>query len=154
MGRHRNYAAGNPNSPIGPEEMLSRKISLSSAQLLNLFTNPVQLLPPPGPNLAYIALAMYITTRFGSVPYAGGGQMFAINGTAGTPYSDQGTLQFQLALSVDGSEGQFFISQTPPVPTPAQDTNQPMYLTNDTAAFNTGDGTAVITVFYVIASSQ
>ena len=77
-------ADGNPNSSAamdGGGLLVSRVVTLSSAQLLALGTTPVELIPTPGPGKIIMPTMITMTMQAGSTPYTGDsdGETFTIN---------------------------------------------------------------------------
>jgi hypothetical protein len=143
---------GTKASPVWGLPSALVRVSLSSANLLAMNGTPVAILPAPGANFAIIVDSIAFVMIATSTAYASGGTVqFNYHGgvsshsgtipasvvTTGTP----GTVVTQLGPST-GSNG---------LTVPA---NTGIDITNNTGAFTTGTGTAIVYVSYsVIAIS-
>lgn len=131
-------------------------ITLSSAQLLALQSNPVQLLPPPGVNSAIIVWKAVFQYRFGTVAYnlANGGRLCI--GPAGNEEASaflqkdpvglldmvKNTVGWEVASRLSSYQNNFNNVAVNIAQAPA--------LLNWTA----GDGTLVLTIFYSVVTLQ
>ena len=126
-------------------KVLQKTFTLTSPQILNIATTPIQVLPTPGANLAYEIVSIYGHYRFNTTPYTLGGMsgfFFLGNPGSNPQYS------IQVAAMIDQAADRF---QNPTVfGSPSVSVaNQPLFVTGD-ANPTLGDGTVTFTIQYVI----
>lgn len=129
-------------------------VSLSSAQLDSLHNSPVQLIPAPGAAQVIVPLAAVVAYKPGSAAYSvdngshlviyEGALSNAIGQISAVGLADQPGSQVYMALGLNGVGG-------------AQGTleNAPLMVKNDSSVeWSAGNGTATITVYYIVAPLQ
>jgi hypothetical protein len=143
-----------PNQLIRYSEM-----TLSAANIAAMFANGVEVIPAPGANLAIIVHRMEYQQFFLTAQYTGGGNVYLNYGTlgAGTNYATTsngipgafvtGVAANSSLISVDGT-----INSTTGL-TVGSVANAPVCITNASAAFAAGSGTARVKVWYSIVST-
>jgi len=125
-------------------------VQLSAAQILALFTTPVQLLPPPGPGFFYMINRLILRFFPGGSQYAGGGNLLVVgNGgsiltTAALPAVITGAVKQICEVNVSYSNAG--------LPTANLD-NAPVSLNNITAPFTGGNGTLSVSLQYNLEPS-
>lgn len=126
--------------------------TLSSANLLAMSASPVQILAAPGANLLIKILLIEFELVAGGTPYAGGGNVIAQYSTTALGAGPAATLTVpasSITAAVDTMSAAGPTSQ-PLVKSLAA--NQPVYISNQTAAFTAGNGTVNYTIFYKVLS--
>jgi hypothetical protein len=125
------------------------RVPLSAAQLQAMFAAPVSILPAPGAGFALIIDQCEVEIIAGGTAFTGGGAIsFVYHGVSGSnPHS--GSIP---ATALTTAVGTTVIELGPPTPTngltiPA---NTGLDITNATAAFASGNGSAVALVQYRI----
>src|SRR5580698_5203517 len=133
-------------------------VTVTSAQLLNLSTAPVEILPPPGVGFQYFFAGAFYSYRFGTVPYDGDNssnpQLF-LGPLANNVSFDGAGLTALLELTVDSNESGIGTAEqtwttNATVFGAGPTANQGVYLGVQTGNLTTGDGTLVVTVFYAV----
>ena len=125
------------------------RATVTSAELLDIFQVPVELVPAPGPDKVVVGLDVVILLRAGSVAYTDGGGLLVVG-------HGQAAIQ-EVAITSLG----FWDSATDTLAHAAFETaanwgvvsaleNQPILISNDTAAPTLGTGTLEVTLFYVV----
>ena len=129
---------------------LSASIAVSSAQFLGMYAAPVLLLAAPGANRLIMVNKVAFAMTYGSAQYASGGAIAAQYeatvhgaGTLATATLAAATINGLTASTVETIQGATAIAY-------ANAVNQPLYLSNQTGAFTTGDSNFVVTVNYSI----
>lgn len=133
--------------------MMSLTGTLTSANLLGMYAAPVIMITAPGANKAIVIHRFEIEHVFVSAAYAAGGATLLQYGNTvhGGGPAATGTLTFaglwdQVASTASAAAGAMTgVARTALV-------NTAVYISNDTAAFTTGDGTAQYTVWYSIVT--
>lgn len=135
------------------------KISLTSAQLLALFSDPVTIIPAPGAGKMIQVVAAIYELIYGSTTYEGS------DGTQGLYYetgesqnaadnfgSQSNNLFQNTANAVASSFGLVSVYDTAGI-VPTEDVeNQPVVLSSTSADMTTGNGTGAITVIYSVVT--
>lgn len=124
------------------------KVTVTSAELLNLFTVPKTIVAAPGANKAILVLGMLVAYKFASAAYVnGGGGNFTFAIAPGT--DDWAfTMVADNFVTKTSSQIQSFV-QTSSWFGPITDAdNQALILKKETANLTAGDGTLEITVVY------
>jgi hypothetical protein len=116
-------------------------VTISSADILTLSSVPVELLPAPGVG-NYYDTKFIIEYTFNTTPYASLGSVIITDGV-NTSYD-------VFALSLFGADTIFIVqSMIGPIGTGIS-TNNPLYLTNQTANPTSGDGDLLVKIWYSI----
>lgn len=161
------YVKSGPKGTIGAQGMTFTQISdangewavqiasiqLTSAQILTLFSAPVQLLPAPGAGFAYIPDFVVAELQFlasGGVAYAAGG---AVSVTFGSGGPAAHTTPMPAAL-VTAAQSEFFQSAAAVTTQQLASAivNQPLFVGAAGANFTTGNGTLLIKLGYRLMS--
>lgn len=139
-----NYDA--TNDTFDPTGTQTAQVTVTSAQILGMNAAPVQIIAAPGANRAIMASRMWQVYRYGGVQYAAGGAIsYRWGATANLASSTLAAATFNayaannaFDLTPDGTD------------TLANIAGLGLFLSNDTAAFTTGDGTLICNVNYNI----
>jgi len=128
-------------------------VSLTTAQFAGMYANPVQLIAAPGAGKMILILSSYLELVFVSTQYANGGaiqlQYGNTNHAGGQNAAGNiaaATINGLVATSILGMPSGIFLNAVPTAPA----LNQGIFISNDTAAFDTGDSTFIINVLYTI----
>ncbi len=155
----------------------STRTTLSSFQLLHLFSAPIIVVPTPGPGKLVVVTATifdytfvstrYVTTGFGEGLYYKND--LAANGDGQTAYtiaamSDPGSLpvflgtQSEIAVTLGGGDLRTVCSMiypgngtTGPI-SATSPVNQPVVFGSEISNMTSGNGTATLTVFYLVVT--
>lgn len=135
--------------PSGPSGLFKVTVTLTPAQLMSMYNTPILLLPAPGPKLAYFNLVSlgaydFVTTPYnanagalvlqiGNAPHGAGLAIASMNFTG---FTDQTVSTF--AFGNQG--GSQIVSDTE---------NQPVYITNTTAALSGGDDPVTLNLLFI-----
>ena len=137
--------------PTPPGSVVTATITLSKAQLLNLFSAPVSVLPAPGAGKAIVIFQSFYVLHYGTTTYLSpgfnNGLFYASPSGAAADAGDNGvftTASSAMTSSPAGFQGGIAVLNTVE--------NQPVVLANATADMTTGDGTGVLFVFYAIVT--
>lgn len=135
------------------EGMFNATIALTTAQFKGMYATPVLLLPAAGANRLILVNKLSLAMTYGSAQYAAGGAVAAqykntANGAGvlATATIAAATINALAASTVLNAIGPASIVYADAV-------NQPLYLSNQTAAFTTGDSNFVVTVNYNIIAT-
>ena len=133
-----------------PDKVQSLTVSLSSAQLLGMFATPVQIIPAPGAGKVIVIDNVLFSYTHVSIAYLAGGSMKYVYGSNTTnlvnPAVSSNNIT-QANSNLDYEVGIRNVSYTGPGGIAA---NTAVNITNDTAAFTTGNGTAKVFIKYRI----
>jgi hypothetical protein len=127
------------------------RIELSSANIIGMFGAPIQVLPAPGVGFAYLVDVYTFNLIAGGTAYTGGGTVslqYGITGGLAAPLASglQATVVRSAASSLSygsgnaGNAGNVITNYN----------NGVVSISNQAAAFATGNGTAILTVYYSI----
>jgi hypothetical protein len=118
-------------------------VTLSAANILGMFATPVAILPAPGANKLILVDLINFQMKPGGTQFAGGGVVtFVYTGGAINPHSSN--IPAATVNSASGSN-----NVLPPVTAVIQPpTNTGISITNATGAFTTGNGTAIVTIWF------
>ena len=135
-----------------PEAMLQRTVTISSAELLDLVANPVEVIPAPGAGNYIVLDLISCSYHFNSVAYditAGGTLGFWLGNTF-----DKELAALNLALVLDAVAdmvGEYNAAPTGPVDTPNKFENKAIFISPDNGLdYEDGNGTLTITMNYTI----
>lgn len=125
------------------------KVTLTSAQLLTMFTTPVAILPAPGALMYYVVRKIVIQTFPTSTAYATGGAITLVyHGGSVTPHGSN----VPAATLISGTGT---VNELPPNPATIQiPVNTGVDITNASAVFTLGTGTATVKIVFHVGSSQ
>ena len=126
---------------------LEARVALSSANILAMFGTPVTLLPAPGAGKTIIVESILFKMTRTSTAYAGGGAVtFKYAGGASLPSTIAATVVTTGGAGTEYNHvGDNGASLTPTA-------NAGIQITNGTAAFTTGTGTADIVIKYRVVA--
>lgn len=139
-----------PATPVGvadldPSVLQKAVVTLTAAQIEAMFATPIAILPAPAAGQVLAIDQIIVQTKPGTTQFSGGGAVsFQYHGTAVAPHSS--SIPAATINSATASENI--------VPPPTGVIQAPaatgIDITNATAAFASGNGTVVVTVFYSI----
>lgn len=128
--------------------------SITSAQFKAAYATPLQLLAAPGANTMFLVKNFALEAIYGTAAYTSGGALGLqygntahLAGAAASATIAAATINGIAANSVVGALGSL------PVATAAATVNAGLFLSNDTAAFATGDGTFKYHLWYSVVST-
>lgn len=127
---------------MDPTALQVIQVNLSSADIKSLNSSPKTIINAPGSGKIIVPINMMISYTYGTAAYTSGGNLFFEWGSAAATSAANSTV----FTTASNTVGQFVPTNT--VATAAAAGNQAFRLTNQTANFATGDGTAVVTVWY------
>lgn len=124
------------------------KVTLTSAQLLTMFTTPVQILPAPPANSYFVVEEIVFQTFPTTTAYATGGAISLVyHGGSVSPHAS--SIPAATLISGTGTVNE--------LPLPAAVVQIPVAtgidITNATAVFSLGTGTATVKITYHVGSS-
>ena len=128
-----------------PSLLQKAVVTLTAAQILAMFGTPQSILPAPAAGQVLVIDQIIAQMKPGGTQFTGGGAVtFQYHGTAIVPHS--GNIPAATIDSATASENVV----PPPTGTIQPPSATGLDITNATAAFATGNGTLVVTVFYSI----
>src|SRR5690349_7998744 len=128
-------------------------ITLTSAQILGLYTTPVQVVPAPGTGQLLNPLSFTLQYKFGSTPYTVSPQ--GIQFISGAPGRDEyGSVTTSNLLDAPSSRVATASANGQAGGDPATYANQPLMVDLSTSDPTGGDGTLTITVTYTVVTLQ
>ncbi|MBV9448560.1 MAG: hypothetical protein JO345_21960 [Streptosporangiaceae bacterium] len=136
------YGSGVSNTPL----QQVAQVTLTSANILGMNTTPVSILPAPAAGQVLMIDAIFVQTKPGGTQYASGGAVtFQYHGTSTNPHTGNVT-----AAQINAATAKYVYLG--PNTSGAIDLSAVaglgLDITNGTGAFTTGNGTAVVTVYY------
>ncbi|HZT32776.1 MAG TPA: capsid cement protein [Gemmataceae bacterium] len=130
-------------SDTDPSLIQKAVVTLTAAQIIAMYGAPVSILPAPAAGQVLVIDQIIAQMKPGATQFTGGGAVsFQYHGTAVVPHS--GNIPAATINSATGSENVV----PPPTGTIQPPAATGLDITNATAAFATGNGTLVVTVFY------
>jgi hypothetical protein len=134
-------------------QILTTRITLTSAQLLALNTTPIQILPSLGGNLSYAIIASLAHYRFNTTGYTGGSKFYLSSNNGYVANSGSWDLLnnggLMLAAVADRMMPGYALGSTLAAPLGENVTGLAMYIVSSTA-LTLGDGTLTIELQYRI----
>ena len=133
--------------------MQSKKVTLTSAQILNLHNTPVELIPAAGGSTFIVVLSIYSFLDFNTTPYTGQqGSDIKVRYGDGTIQTNFSTLLSQSSLGASQDtfralSGFFSFTSNPPLQAWLPNTNVQVY---SDAANTNGDSPITFYVTYMI----
>jgi hypothetical protein len=128
---------------FGNNDLKTARLSVTSAQLLVIFTTPLTILAAPGLNKALVIDELLIQVVPGSVAYTGGGAInFVYHGGSIAPLA---ATMPAATLTANTASYNLIPQSSALVQVPA---NTGLDITNATAVFAAGNGTLTITIWY------
>lgn len=134
--------SGITTTQMDPTALQMIQVNLSSADIKSLNSSPKTIINAPGAGKIIVPVNMMISYTYGTAAYTSGGNLFFEWNTAACTSAANSSVFTTAASTV----AQFVPTNTTATQTAAG--NQALRLTNQTANFATGDGTAVVTVWY------
>lgn len=137
---------------ISSDYNIYAEITLSNANVTGMYAAPVELVAAPGAGSAIVVHRVFVQHEYDTAAFTGGGAVViqysnTANG-AGTQAAD--TLSDSI-FTTGAQTGQMQNGQLPVSATTIYD-NVGIYISNQTAAFATGSGTALVRIWYSIIS--
>jgi hypothetical protein len=135
----------------GTSGLQTNSFVISNAQVLSMFTTGIILVPAPGVGNAIIVNSVLFNYIFHTADFGAGGGLYLHYGTTGHgSVKASGTLAntFMTTLGANSMAGIGAVSGSAGVTSAI--TNKALCLTNDTALFNAGGGSLVVTVTYQV----
>jgi predicted RecA/RadA family phage recombinase len=133
------------SADLDPSVVQKAVVTLTAAQILAMNGTPQSILPAPAAGQVLVIDQIIAQMKPGATQFTGGGAVtFQYHGTAVVPHS--GNIPAATIISAAGSENVV----PPPTGTIQPPAATGLDITNATAAFATGNGTLVVTVFYSI----
>lgn len=140
---------GLPVRPVNAQVFLTRRVALSSAQILALNATPITLVGAPGANRIIVVDQIIFKMVRTATAYANGGALeFRYTNASGAKVS----ADIAAAVVTTGGAGTEYNTVAGVTTTLTPVVNSPIVITNATAAFITGTGTASVEVVYRITA--
>ncbi len=124
-------------------ELKDTIVTLTSSQILNLFSTPITLIPAPGSNKSIEVLSATAKLNFNSIAYLGHTSLSLIIGTANSTIASTG-------IVTQGSNVKWLMPVSSPNGTTQLIENQPLIAISDLANFTTGNSTVTLHIYYRI----
>jgi hypothetical protein len=138
------------SAALNPLVLQVATVQLTAAQLIAMKTTPVSVLPAPGAGKVLIIDAISFQFKNGGTQFTGGGAIsFQYHGTAITPHT--GTVAAAVVQAA-AADVQYLGPNTSAAIDLQTAINLGLDITNATAAFAAGNGTAIVTVWYSVLS--
>jgi len=137
-------------APGVPAVGLNRKvIAISSAQLLAIKDTPIQLVPAPGAGFMNVPVAILIDMQAGSAAYTDAGGAVSVTQGSWTQALAANTV-FTAGIGLRNHQLVDFAALATAAATPTNE-NAALTLAKATNNFAAGNGTALVTVLYLVA---
>lgn len=129
------------------------QVAVSAAEWLGMYAAPKLLVAAPGANLQHVALSVKFLLEYGTAQFANGGAVFVqYDSTAnGAGIKATGTIA-AAGINSAVADSTFQLAGIQAVAAASATVNKGLYLSNDTAAFITGDSTFKVDVWYATVS--
>lgn len=126
-------------------------VTLSAAQIIAMGTTPVTVIAAPASNEVINVESITFQMKPGTTQFTGGGAVtFVYHGTSTNPHLSTANIPAATVTSATGSA-----TMMPPIAANVSSvTGLGVDIKNATAAFATGNGTAVITIAYTVTTLQ
>jgi hypothetical protein len=136
------------SSALNPLVQQVAQVTLTAAQLQAMYAAPVSILPAPAAGKLLIIDAIAFQFKHGATQFTGGGAVsFVYHGTAVTPHTGSVAAAVVTAAADDV---QYLGPNTSAAIDLQTAVNIGLDIKNATAAFATGNGTAIVTVWYSV----
>lgn len=145
------------NLDLGADVINKASVTMTAAQFNGMYATPVKLLDAPGANKLIVVDRMALVMTFVAAAYAAGGVVAAqydstAHGAGVLATNSEAAADFAAAASTtfvfNGISGNT-VGALPFTTT----VNKGIYLSNDTGAFTTGDGTWVVDIWYKVIAT-
>ena len=138
------------SAALNPLVQQVAQVTLTAAQLIAMKTAPVNILPAPGAGKLLVIDAITFQFKHGSTQFTGGGAVtFQYHGTSVNPHTGS-VAAAVLQAATDDTE---YLGPNVGGALDLQSAiNQGLEITNATAAFAAGNGTAIVTVWYSVVT--
>lgn len=133
-------------SPAGAFPVASATVTLTSAQVLAIFTTPVTIVPAPGSGLALVPVAWLSNYTYGGTAYTDGGGNFQLQ--AGT--SVLGSFATAAGFWTASASEMKLLSNFTPNLTVTNWANKAVTVQQSTGNPTLGNGTVTVTVAYMV----
>jgi predicted RecA/RadA family phage recombinase len=134
-------------SDLDPSVLQKAVVTLTAAQIMAMNGAPVSILPAPAAGQVLVIDQIIAQMKPGATQFTGGGAVtFQYHGTAVVPHS--GNIPAATITGAAGSENVV----PPPTGTIQPPAATGLDITNGTAAFATGNGVLVVTIFYSLVT--
>lgn len=138
------------SSALNPLVQQVKQVTLTAAQLIAMKATPQSILPAPGAGKVIIVDAILFQFKNGGTVFTGGGAIsFVYHGTAVTPHT--GTVAASV-LTTNSPDVQYLGPNVSGAVDLQSEINLGLDITNATASFAAGNGTAIVTVWYSVAT--
>ena len=138
------------SSALNPLVQQVKQVTLTAAQLMAMKATPVSIIPAPGAGKLIIIDAIAFQFKNGATQFTGGGAVsFVYHGTAITPHT--GTIAAAV-VNAAAADVQYLGPNTSAAIDLQTAINTGLDITNATAAFAVGNGTAIVTVWYSVVT--
>lgn len=138
------------SSALNPLVQQVKQVTLTAAQLIAMKTTPQSILPAPGAGKVLIVDAILFQFKHGATQFTGGGAVsFVYHGTAVTPHT--GTVAAAV-LTAAADDLQYLGPNVSGAVDLQSEVNLGLDITNVTAGFAAGNGSAIVTVWYSVAT--
>jgi hypothetical protein len=142
---------------IAPEDLpgavlSSVAVTLTSAQIKALHATPVQILAAQGANTAVIPIEATFQYKFGTVAYTNAASADIVIGPTAMLGTAEEPIQIQASDFIDTTSNQLAFSFSDSTGPQASYQNAALFVANEqgTGEFGTGDGTLVVTMWYLV----
>lgn len=130
-----------------------QSIALTSSQVMSLYATPFQILPDPAAGQLIIVDKVLYDIEYGTTQYTGGGNIFVEYGNVVHGGGFAASTSISAATFNGVALSSFLTAGGSPLNYPRSNSlGRGIYLSNDTAAFATGDSTMNVYVFYKVYS--
>lgn len=136
-----------------PQGPMQAQVNLTSAQILGMYATPVQIVAAPGVGRIVLPIAYQGTYTHVATQYAAGGVIGLEYGNAANLAGPAASSTLAAATFNGYAASNTFVLTVDATDTLANIANQGLFLSNQTAAFTTGDGTLRMNVIYAILAS-
>lgn len=142
-------SAVSPDVTIGQAASNSDSTTLTAAQFIGMYANPVELVAAPGAGLMHVVDRVEYFVDYGTAQFTGGGVVTVqygatVNGGGLNASADTAAALFN-GYTADSTVGAVGASESGAA---ASKVNAGLYLSNETAAFATGDSVITVKVWY------
>ena len=136
------------SSALNPLVQQVKQVTLTAAQLMAMYATPQSILPAPGAGKVLIVDAIAFQFKHGATQFTGGGAVtFVYHGTAVTPHTGNVA---NTVVNAAADDVQYLGPNTSAAIDFQTAINIGLDIKNATAAFATGNGSAIVTVWYSV----